>query len=183
MQLGLRHVGGNETLYLQLLRRFVRDFAGFATRVESMLAAESWDAAVREVHTFKGLSATFGASELQLLAAGLEKALASRSLHGALEKLAATGIAFEAMAAALNAKFATDDARVVALTSDQWFARLRLLLREKDDHAREFWQSGLSQIDTLLAAEVVAQISRAIANNQFDDALDMLPKPPASTDC
>ena len=76
MQLGLKHVGGNEALYLQLLRRFVRDFAGFATRVESMLTTESWDAAVREAHTFRGLSATLGASELKLLAASLEKALA-----------------------------------------------------------------------------------------------------------
>lgn len=109
MQLGLRHVAGNETLYLQLLRRFSRDFAGFTTRVEAMLATDDWDTAVREAHTFRGLSATLGASELTLLAAGLEKALASRSLHAALEKLAVTGAAFEVMAVALDAKFATDE--------------------------------------------------------------------------
>ena len=109
MQLGLRHVGGNETLYLRLLQRFARDFAGFTTRVETLLAADSWDDAVREAHTFRGLSATLGAGELELLAAGLEKALASRSLHVVLEKLAVTGAAFELMAAALDAKFAKDE--------------------------------------------------------------------------
>ena len=93
-------------MYLQLLRRFSRDFAGFTTRVEAMLATDDWDTAVREAHTFRGLSATLGASELTLLATGLEKALASRSLHAALEKLAATGAAFVVLAAALDAKFA-----------------------------------------------------------------------------
>jgi len=116
MQLGLRHVGGNEALYLKLLRRFTRDYAGLTPRVEAMLATDDWDAAVREAHTFKGLSATFGASELTLLATDLEKALVSRSLHDALEKLAATGAAFAVMAAALDAKFAADDANIAALT-------------------------------------------------------------------
>jgi two-component system sensor histidine kinase/response regulator len=198
-QLGLRHAGGNLRLYSQLLRRFASDFSGFATRVESMLANENWDAAEREAHTLKGLCATLGASAIHPLAAGLEKAILARNRDSVVEKLAGTGVAVDAMTSALHAQFAIDDASAYdtkvpfptqdvsdgvnapALAFDQWLAHLRDLLRNGDDEARDVWHAGSARIDNALPVDVVDRVTRALSNYQFDEVLDLLPKPHPAT--
>ncbi len=194
---GLRHADGNASLYSQLLRRFAVDFSGFSARVESMLATDNWDAAVRETHTLKGLCATLGASEIQPLAAALEKAMQARNRDCVVEELAHTGVAVEAMTSALHAQFAIDDASrydtQVLLRAhdtsngadarpfafDEWLAHLRDLLRHGDNEARDLWQTGLAQIHHLLPVDVVDRVTRSLSNYQLDEVLDMLPKPPA----
>jgi two-component system sensor histidine kinase/response regulator len=195
-QLGLRHAGGNTRLYSQLLRRFAEDFSGFAARVESLLAADSWDAAVREAHTLKGLSATLGASGVQPLAAALEKAILARDRDCVVEKLANAGVAVEAMTSALRTQFAIDhasagDSKVPLPTQDmfdsasaplfefdEWLAHLRELLRQGDNEARDLWQTDLARIHNLMPADVVDRVTRGLASYQFDDVLNMLPTTP-----
>ncbi len=195
VQLGLRHAGGNATLYIQLLRRFALDYAAFTAAIESMLASNNWEAAGREAHTLKGLCSTLGASEISPLAAELEKALLARDLTSVLKKLARAGAAVEAMTSRLRDRFAIDDASKMTTDTDpahdnaldnantpafasyEWLSRLRDLLQQGDNEASELWQARQAEIETLLPSDVVERISRALANYQFDEALQMLPKP------
>ena len=105
--------------------------------------------------------------------------------------------AVEAMTSALHAQFALDDAskwdtkvplpshhasagaNTPAFAFDEWLAHLRDLLRHGDNEARDLWQTGQAQIDNLLPVDVVDRVTRALSNYQFDEVLDMLPKPPA----
>ena len=199
VRIGLRHAGENADLYSQLLRRFANDFAGFTARVESTLAANDWDAAAREAHTLKGLSATLGISEIYPLAAAFEKALLGQDQNAVFEKLAGTGAAVEAMSSALRQQFAIDDAarlesnghpsssvassdaRGSAFAFDEWLAQLRDLLRHGDNEARDLWHASQSRIEASLPVDVVDRVTLALSNYQFDAVLDMLPKPRSET--
>ena len=193
---GLRHAGGNTKLYLQLLRRFANDSTGFATRLDRALEAGDWDAANRLTHTLKGLCATLGAYEIQPLAAELETAIPARNIERARQCLNGTGSAVTALASALQLFFAdsqsatlppTDPATAgstplgtngsVTATPD-WLPRLRMLLEQGDNEAREWWDRHKSSIEAQMPFHAVQRISVAIENFEFDLALNSLPDCP-----
>jgi CheY-like chemotaxis protein len=72
---GLNRVGGNRKLFLSLLGKFVRDFAGSAEEIRKCL--EDGDAATAErlAHTVKGASGNIGAKILQKAATELDDVL------------------------------------------------------------------------------------------------------------
>ena len=191
---GLRHANGKVALYAQLLQRFARDYAGFAASLESLLAAGQWDDATRHAHTLKGLCATLGASEIRPLAAELETTLQARNMDAARQNLARTGASVATLVAALHLHFAnqpaafagpsgmsggTLDAAPKPLAAfSEWLPRLRSLLAQGDNEARELWNTRKTGIGTQLPLHVVKQISVALANFDFDAALRLLPQPP-----
>ena len=78
VQSGLQNCGGNQDLYLRLLKRFRDGERDFAERLRSTAQDGDLDTAVRHAHTLKGASGTIGAVELQSAAATLEQALINR---------------------------------------------------------------------------------------------------------
>lgn len=80
---GLARIGGNQDLYLNLLRRFL-DFQCIPDQINEHLAAGDRLAAERLAHNVKGTSAGLGIGAVQSVAAALERALrqgeASQSL-------------------------------------------------------------------------------------------------------
>ncbi len=193
---GLHHVGGKAASYLQLLQRFTRDFAGFASTVEPVLAAGHWDDATRLAHTLKGLCATLGANEVRNLAAELEKSLLARDMVVARQSLASTGEAVATLVAALRTHFATDDGAdwkplgtdassvtldgVAATTAEfsDWLPRIRELLQQGDNEARDLWELQQTDVKAQLPFHVVQRVSQALANFEFDAALRLLPENP-----
>jgi len=73
-QAGLRVVGGNHEIYLDLLRRFHRDNLEASVRLTGLLE-HNRDEAKHVVHNIKGTAATIGAFKLSEAASGLELAL------------------------------------------------------------------------------------------------------------
>ena len=75
MDAALARMGGNRALMQRSIRKFLADAQHLEARVGAMLADGARDDARRELHAFKGLAATLGATALSKLAAQAESAL------------------------------------------------------------------------------------------------------------
>jgi len=74
---GLKHMAGNQDLYLRLLTRFHDDYAHTPAKLRELIGANSRDEAQRLAHTAKSLAANLGANRLANAARLLELALKS----------------------------------------------------------------------------------------------------------
>ena len=192
---GLRHAGGKAALYARLLERFAHDQADFAAAVEASLASGDWPDAIRRAHTLKGLGASLGAQEVRLLAAELEKTLHTHDSAAARQKLEPTRTALATLLLSLREHFPAEAAakpeadrpQTASLTPGavaslaglpDWLPRLRALLREGDNEARDLWTSHLADIQAQLPAHLVQRVSMALANFEFDAALRLLEDAP-----
>jgi CheY-like chemotaxis protein len=72
---GLARVGGNQKLYLKLLRQFAAQQADAAEQIAGQLRAGDHTTAERSAHTVKGVAGNLGARSVQSAASELEKAL------------------------------------------------------------------------------------------------------------
>jgi signal transduction histidine kinase/DNA-binding response OmpR family regulator len=72
---GLRHCGGNRTLYTSLLKKFMTHMIDTPAQVREALAAGDLVRAERAAHTLKGVAANLGANPCRDLASALEIAL------------------------------------------------------------------------------------------------------------
>jgi two-component system, sensor histidine kinase and response regulator len=76
---GLRRVGGNQKLYLNLLRKFVDQQGQAPAQIAEALARNEESVAERVAHTVRGLAGSLGSRMVQQVAARLEQAIASRA--------------------------------------------------------------------------------------------------------
>ncbi len=74
-QLGLRNMGGNEELYLQVLKEYRRENQDTLDRLDAAVRGKRYADAAQMVHKIKGSSGSIGAESLQEAAASLQKAL------------------------------------------------------------------------------------------------------------
>jgi len=72
---GVRHVGGNQTLYLRLLRQFLVDHAGAEAELQAELREGKNESALRRVHSLRSVAGNLGGTDLQEAAAALEVAM------------------------------------------------------------------------------------------------------------
>jgi CheY-like chemotaxis protein len=79
VQTGLVRAGGNESLYVDLLSKFHRDYADATSQIKSALNNGNHELAQRLVHTVKGISGSIGALDLENAASGLETAVRQES--------------------------------------------------------------------------------------------------------
>jgi len=84
---GLRRVGGNQALYLKLLRKFVEQQGQAPAQISEALARNDELAAERVAHTVKGLAGSLGSSAVQQAAGRLEKAIASKTPSAELKPM------------------------------------------------------------------------------------------------
>jgi two-component system sensor histidine kinase/response regulator len=82
---GLMRVGGNQTLYLRLLRQFVEQQGSASAQIAEALAAKDRKTAERIAHTVKGVAGSLGMREVQTAAAVLEKSIREGSAASPLE--------------------------------------------------------------------------------------------------
>ncbi len=74
----LQRMGGNQKLYLNLLRQFVEQQGQAPAQIAEALARNEVPVAERVAHTVKGLAGSLGSRAVQQAAGRLEKAIASR---------------------------------------------------------------------------------------------------------
>jgi CheY-like chemotaxis protein len=84
---GLRRVGGNQTLYLKLLRQFVDQQADAPERLAGELKAGDLATAERTAHTVKGIAANLAIADVQTSAGALEKGIREHAPPERLEEL------------------------------------------------------------------------------------------------
>lgn len=69
---GLTRVGGNTSLYLELLRDLCKDYADAGQRIEAMLAGEDVESARQLAHKLRGIANNLGVTQLGLAAEAIE---------------------------------------------------------------------------------------------------------------
>ncbi len=79
VQTGLVRAGGNESLYVDLLSKFHRDYADATSQIKSALNNGEHELAKRLVHTVKGVSGNIGAIDLEKTASEMETAVRKQS--------------------------------------------------------------------------------------------------------
>jgi CheY-like chemotaxis protein len=75
VQTGLVRAGGNQSLYVDLLAKFHRDYADATSQIKSALDNGEHELAQRLVHTVKGVSGSIGALDLQNATSEMETAV------------------------------------------------------------------------------------------------------------
>ena len=181
---GVRYANGNLAFYLQMLQQFARDHATFTADIDALVASGKWDDAIRQVHTVKGLCGSLGAEEVRAPMAEFERTLQHRSAESARDGLSLAGGAVAHLVVGLQRHFMAGDVSQGALVpsvppmghSPDWLPRLRQLLQEGDNDARELWRSNRVEISTQLPSHVVQRVSQALASYEFDAALQLLPE-------
>ena len=186
---GLRRVGGNQKLYMKLLREFASQQADAVEQIRAALATNDTESATRVAHTLKGVAGSLGAGPVQTAAAAVEKLLRDRAAadatNPALEQLAAVvdpfltrlraALATTPTAAAATPAVAPARTRVIA-------AQLKKLFAEFDTSAVTFAEENQASLRPAFDAATwekflrqTQQFAFADAQTLLDQALEHLP--------
>ena len=179
---GVRFANGNEAFYLQVLQQFVHDYAPIESSMGELLVAGRWEDAARQAHTFKGLCASLGAARLHGLAVDLERALQAHDQPGSGRVLPAIGGAMAVLQAGQqdhgvspgNAHARVQVEAAAQPSHADWLARLRRLLQDGDNEARDLWSARSVEVSNRLSSHMVERVSQALAQYDFDAALQLL---------
>lgn len=79
VKLGLARVGGNQKLYISLLRDFLKENETFADQLSAAFTYGDLETTERLIHTLKGVAGNIGAMETEALVAALETAIIDQS--------------------------------------------------------------------------------------------------------
>ena len=102
----LERLGGNQSLYVRVLRTYLGEIAGQPEQLETALRSADWVTAMRLLHTLKGLSATVGASFMAAVARKTERAVKVAQMPEAT----ATPLNIQALCAEFRAAVSTTQA-------------------------------------------------------------------------
>ncbi len=108
---GLQRVGGNQHLYRQLLRDFLRDNRDTLSRLATEVSETGPQAAVQLVHTLKGVAGTLGADGVQKAAQNLETNLKQGATANEITLFAELSRQLEPLLSGLETFFAAPDAK------------------------------------------------------------------------
>jgi two-component system sensor histidine kinase/response regulator len=184
---GLRRVGGNNKLYVKLLRQFARQQANVVGQIRAALAAHDTENATRLAHTLKGVAGNLGANPVQAAVAIVENLLRDGSpaeavdpalgqlaavldpllvriraalVADATEAIAAPAVApaqIRAVAAQLTKLFANFDTSAVTFTEEN-----QASLRPAFDAA--MWERFLRQTQEFSFADAQSLLEQALAH-------------------
>ncbi|NEX21939.1 response regulator [Thiorhodococcus mannitoliphagus] len=178
---GLRRVGGNESLYLDLLRKFATQYKDAQAKLEVDLDSRDWGSMMRYAHSLKGVAATLGMDEVAARALALERAAKTEDL-GAPAKLRDFIQALDPMLHGLHKLAPARPASTPVISSTlatphaaaQQIERIRVLLAEGDIEAADLWRTQSNAIAEFLPVTTMQRIGRAMERFDFDNALRLL---------
>jgi len=178
---GLRRVGGNNKLYVKLLRQFATQQADAVGQIRAALVSNEVESATRLAHTLKGVAGNLGAGSVQNAAASVEKHLRDGSLADeigrALEQL---GGVLDPLLARLRAaleKSPTPAASAPAVTVTQTraaAAQLTKLFAEFDTGAVTFVEENQADLRPAFDAATWEQFVRKTQEFAFAEAQALL---------
>ncbi|MBB3221837.1 response regulator [Pseudoduganella umbonata] len=193
---GLRHVAGNETLYLQLLDRFRNSQRDAANEVATELLHCERDAARKRAHTLRGVAGNVGANAVEAAARAIEELLDGGEVPAAtlVEELSG---ALRTAIAGLDAHFATTPgaggeagtgkagavsgaeegtaAEVQAeVQAKAALAKLRELLAAYSGDSNDYFAGARAALVAVLSPPVLERVAAHIASYEFDAARQAL---------
>jgi two-component system sensor histidine kinase/response regulator len=178
---GLRRVGGNNTLYVKLLRQFASQQADAVGQIRAALAANDVESATRLAHTLKGVAGNLGVGEVQNAAAAVETRLRDGSpadaTSQALEQLAeALDPLVKRLRAALETSTTTAAAAPAVFTTHTRAvaAQLTKLFAEFDTTAVSFAEENQASLRPAFDAATWEQFMRKTQEFAFADAQALL---------
>lgn len=177
---GLRRVAGNTKLYLDLLRRFVKQQAETTVRIAEHLTQNDMSTAERLAHTLKGVAGNIGAGALQARAAAVESAIRDKhptdAIAGFLNEAQKT---LGAVIGSIRNALPPEEIAPVANVQVDWaeakplIARLEALLAEDDAEASELFSESGDMIRAVLGP-AAAKIEQKLRDYDFEAALALL---------
>ncbi|WP_081959525.1 ATP-binding protein [Aeromonas finlandensis] len=179
---GMAVMGGDSSLYHNMLQRFWQGQQGFATQFQAAWEGHDKITARRLAHTLKGSAGTIGASGVEARAAELESACEQDNARRVNETLPRLMSVLMPLLAGLHAL--VEEQQPAAITTygidaDALAAQLQLLdslLAQSDAQALELCQqihAALSASSSSLREPFLA-VNRAVNEFDFDHALQLL---------
>jgi two-component system sensor histidine kinase/response regulator len=178
--LGLKRVMGKKTFYIDMLRKYIDNQGQAPAQIRRSLDADDYETAERQAHTAKGVSGNIGATELQGIAATLEKAIKEKlpreeietiletfgAAHGKL--IAGLMKAFPA-AAVVEAVVAVDKAKVAAVCE-----KMIELLANNDGEAADYLNTEIDALRNILGSKQFEPFKYAVEQYDFEKALELM---------
>jgi two-component system sensor histidine kinase/response regulator len=140
-----------------------------------MLDKGELEAAMRQVHTLKGLAGTFAMARLQSALIELELAMKAGGVEFSAE-LADVDAQLQALLFGLEILPGCHSEPVAIPPGelDTELAKLREQLRQGDGEAEEVWRQIKESMATIYSARQIAAIDHAISQWNFDEALSLI---------
>jgi two-component system sensor histidine kinase/response regulator len=176
---GLSRVGGNQKLYLKLLRDFAGQQVDAPEQIAEALIRQDIAVAERLAHTLKGVAGNLGAKDVQAAAGRLESLLRNRAarddVEAARQQVAArlgplvAGLRI-ALAATSEGSTAAATAVVDAARSREAGTQLRTLLSDSDPGASEFLETNRDALRPLFDDAHWSEFETLVQGYAFEDA-------------
>jgi HPt (histidine-containing phosphotransfer) domain-containing protein len=184
---GLRRVGGNQRLYLTLLKEFHENYADAHEIIQSGLAEGNWEAVATYLHRIKGVAGNLSAHRLFDAVREFESAVKdnrqqnfqmlfdefARAHHHAMQSLSGLATAFRALDAAA---FAKNDAKapVNPMEIQKILDTLRDMLQAKDLSAEDYINDNPMDTSALKIRDEWGLMKKQISDLDFAGARDSL---------
>ncbi|MBF0182393.1 MAG: response regulator [Magnetococcales bacterium] len=173
---GIEHVGGTLGIYRKILQKFSENQRDIMDRIRAALESGEHKEGIRLAHTLKGVAATIGARDLNLLAARLEAEM--KQQPGIRNDPLLTGIESELQrvltvirpAFAAREEVAVSHERAVAYPLPKLEA-LRALLMEYNLESEEFLDGILTALEAASVREALEPLRHKIRQYDFDGAI------------
>ncbi len=178
---GLSRVGGNQKLYLKLLRQFVEQQGAVIGHIADAHARGDAPLAERLAHTLKGVAGNIGAAQVQFAAGALEKSIREGAtaveLEMARQRVAAV---LDPLVADLRGRVASPAPEAVAepsvatvanpAESRDAAAKLSTLLNDLDPGAADFIESHRALLRPLFDGQAWPEFEKLVQGYAFTDA-------------
>lgn len=158
VKLGLRQVLGKKHLYLNMLRKYIISQKALVEDMGAVMSIGDLASVERFMHTAKAVSGTIGASNLQTMAAEIEKMISQKTDIAAVEeKMLAFAAAQKALIESIRQALPSQDDLPTPGTLDiasasRMVQRLATLLAEDDSEASNVLQCPSSEHLAQIAA-------------------------------
>jgi len=174
-------VGGNQKLYLKLLRQFADQQGPAVEQISAALSFGDTALAERLAHTLKGVAGNIGAKPIQLAAGSLEKLIrekADATVLGSAKQQASAALdpVVAQLRAGLNSSVPEPLQQSVAPTNvdpaktREAATSLNRLLSEFDSGAADFVEANQAVLRPIFDAEAWNQFNSLVQNYAFADA-------------
>jgi two-component system sensor histidine kinase/response regulator len=178
--LGLKRVMGKQAFYRDMLRKYIDNQGEAPVQIRQSLDTGDFATAERQAHTAKGVSGNIGATQVQALAATLEKAIREKMPRETIdEALEAFALAHGKLVTPLKEAFPAaavveEVAPVDAAKAAEVFEKMREFLANDDSEAGDYLDAEIAALRSILGAEHFGPFERAVKQYDFAQALELL---------
>lgn len=175
VEVGLRILGGDITVYLRLMEQFAQKCEEDAVRILKQAAAEDYQSLTQTAHSIKGVAGNLGAIKIQELVIELEQAIRERASKEQLQKLANNFfIEIKKFVDALPEKGQSteksDKEEVDQACADRLLLQLEVLLENNDTETYDLFEKSRALLLSAYGKSIV-KMERQIHEFDYKDAL------------